>query len=631
MQPAQANSGGGGTGSGNRQLKRWGPIIGIVLVVLIGGGIILATRGDDDDSVTEDTAAVPQTTSAPTTPATTPTTSAETVATEPPGSSAPGTAADTTVPAGTDSTAAPDTTAAPETTAAEPAEITYPMSFPEAVEAGVADEIEWGERCDTETGRLAVPDFFAPECYVPFEGDNGGATAPGVTGDEINVVYYEGQEGDPIIAYITDAIAVDDTNQQQFETMQNIIRYYETYYEMYGRTVNLITFEGTGGALDDVAARADAARIAEEFDPFVVLGGPALTSAFADELAARQIMCIGCTPGQPPQFYVDRDPYVWGLDASAQQKQRLALEMIEKQLINKPAEYAGENFQTTTRTFALVYIQSSQASQDLADSYAAGMEAMGVPFVDIIPYTLDPATLQATASQVISKLKADGVTTIIFSGDPVAPRDFTREATAQEYFPEWFLSASTLSDISAFARTYDQEQWQHAYGVTSLAARVNPGAQGYRFLYEWFNGVEAPSADTIGVAQPNPALFFATVQRVGPNLTHETWRDALFAFPGTQQAISQPYLTYGDKGYWPDQDYQGIDDMTILWWDPTATGPDEIQREGTGMYQFVDGGRRYLPGDFPTEEKLFDPEGAVTLYETPPPGEEPKQYPSPAG
>ena len=638
MQPAQGGTRatGGDGSSGNRQLRRWGPIIGIVLVLLIGGGIILATRdSDDDDSVsTGDSTPAGAVTNAP---ATTPAPSATTADSDPGETAAAVTdpadtdAVDTaeTVPADVDTTAVDSS--APDTTPFDPASIEYPLSYAQAEEMGVADQIDWGDRCDTDTGRLAVPDFFAPECYAPFQGDNGGATAPGVTGEEINVVYYEGQQGDPIIAYITDAIAVDDTNQQQFETMQNIIRYYETYYEMYGRTVNLITFEGTGNALDEVAARADAARIAEEFDPFVVLGGPALTSAFADELAARQVMCIGCTPAQPPQFYVDRDPYVWGLDASGLQKQRLALEMIEKQLINKSAEYAGEELQGTTRTFALVYIESSQASKDLADSYAAGMEAMGVPFVDVIPYALDPATLQATASQVISKLKAAGVTTVVFSGDPVAPRDFTKEATAQEYFPEWFISASTLTDISAFARTYDQEQWQHAFGVTSLAARTDPSKQGYRFLYEWFNGVEAPSADTIGVAQPNPALFFATVQRTGPNLTHETWRDALFAFPGTQQAISQPFLTYGDKGFWPEPDYQGIDDMTILWWDPNATGPDEIQREGTGMYQFVDGGRRYLPGDFPTEEKLFDPEGAVTIYTTPPPGEEPTQYPSPAG
>ncbi len=68
-----------------------------------------------------------------------------------------------------------------------------------------------------------------------------------------------------------------------------------------------------------------------------------------------------------------------------------------------------------------------------------------------------------------------------------------------------------------------------------------------------------------------------------------------------------------------------------MWWDPTATGPDEIRKDGTGMWQYVDGGKRYLPGDWPTEDKLFDPEGAVTIYEIAPPEETPPDYPSPAG
>ncbi len=105
----------------------------------------------------------------------------------------------------------------------------------------------------------------------------------------------------------------------------------------------------------------------------------------------------------------------------------------------------------------------------------------------------------------------------------------------------------------------------------------------------------------------------------------------MFAYGGTKQAISQPYLTWGDKGLWPDVDYNGVDDATIIWWDPAATGPDEIRKEGTGMWTFVDGGKRYLPGEWPTESKLFDPEGAVTLYAEPPPGEAPPSYPSPAG
>ena len=79
------------------------------------------------------------------------------------------------------------------------------------------------------------------------------------------------------------------------------------------------------------------------------------------------------------------------------------------------------------------------------------------------------------------------------------PRDFTKEATAQEYFPEWVVSASTLVDVSAFARTYDQEQWKHAFGVTQLAARTPTDQIGAFFIYTWFTGVDPPADGAIGV------------------------------------------------------------------------------------------------------------------------------------
>ena len=343
-----------------------------------------------------------------------------------------------------------------------------------------------------------------------------------------------------------------------------------------------------------MAARADAQQIAEEFQPFVVLGGPALTSAFADELAARQIMCIQCTPGQPAEFYLERDPYVWAIDGAQVQKQEHALEFIEKQLIGKPAVHGGDLVAGQTRVFGLVYLESSAASRELAERYAAEMQALGAPFVEVIPYQLDPATIQQTASQVITRLKAAGVTTVVLSGDPVAPRDFTREATAQEYFPEWFVSAATLSDTTAFARTYDPQQWAHAFGVTQLAARNRPGTIGYYALYQWFNGVEPPAADSIGVFQPPFAVFFSTAQAAGPNLTPETWRDALFAGEGTQAAISQPFLTWGEHGYWPENDYSGIDDATAIWWDPIGHRPGR-DPQGRHRHVAVRRGRHALP------------------------------------
>jgi hypothetical protein len=604
MQPAQA-SGTGGSSGGNRQLRRWGPIVGIAAVVAVAIIVVVATSGgkNDGSAGTSDSTGQPATPSvADTAPdATTPDATT-------PGSG--GTNAGTTVP--------------------PPADITFPMTFQQATDQGVADQIDWGARCDTTTGQIAVPDFFAQPCMAPFTGDNGGATDTGVTVDEITLVFYQAQEADPIIAYITDAISVDETNAQQFDQMDHIVSFYETYFELYGRKVKLIDFEGTGGSTDDVAARADAARIAEQYKPFAVFNGPALTSGFADELAARQILCIGCTPGQPDQFYADRDPYVWSLDGSQAQKQTHAVEFISKQLIGHNATHGGDGVVDQPRTFGLLYLESSAASKALADQYVADMAAAGAPFAEVIAYALDPSSIQATASQAISKLKAAGVTTVVFSGDPVAPRDFTREATAQEYFPEWFISASGLVDTNAFARTYDQAQWAHAFGVTQGAVRVDPETIGYFSIYKWFTGQDPPAPANIALDQPAPALFFAVAQAVGPNLTHETWRDALFAAGGTKAAVSQPYLSWGTD-LWPYADYLGLDDATAFWWDPTTVGPDEIRKEAAGMYQFVDGGKRYLPGEWPTVDKMFEPAGAVAMYTTPPPGEAPPSYPSPAG
>ncbi len=166
-----------------------------------------------------------------------------------------------------------------------------------------------------------------------------------------------------------------------------------------------------------------------------------------------------------------------------------------------------------------------------------------------------------------------------------------------------------------------------------MAARTPSDQIGAFHIYKWFTGVDPPADGSIGVIAPNPALFFAVLQAVGPELTPQTFHDAAFALPGTSQglAISQPFLSYGQKGYWPDPDYAGVDDATAIWWDPTAAGPDEIRKDGVGMYQFVDGGKRYLPGQWPAVDKMFDPAGAVALYTTPPPGEAPGDYPSPAG
>lgn len=586
MQPASSSSEKGSGGS--KSIKKWGPIGALVAIVVIVVAVVVSSGGGDEAT----TDSSPASSDAPT------------------GSEAP-----------TDSTAGGADT------------WDFPLSYAQAKET-LSEEafnaIDWGTRCDAEKGTIAVPDYFAPACMAPFTGDNGGATATGVTADEITIVHYQGPDNDPIINYITSAVKVDETNAQENATIEGFIKYFETYYELYGRKIKYVSYESTGLANDEVTARADAQRIVEEYKPFAVVGGPALTNAFADEMAARETVCISCGGGTA-EWFAERDPYLWNLDGSSEQKQVHVVEFIGKQLAGKPASHAGEALKAETRKFAVVYEASGGAeSQRLADLMEARMTEAGAAPDLMLAYTLDPGTIQQQASQIVAKMKAAGITTVVMSTDPVAPGDFTREATTQEYEPEWLVAAATLTDTNAFGRGYDQAQWTHAFGVTSLAVRVNPDVVGSKILYKWFTGQDAPAPLGAPVFMPGFSLLFSALQGTGPTLTPQTLGDFIKTIK-TTPAMTASYLTYGDQGIWDATDYNGVDDATVFWWDATATGPDENGREGTGLMKFVDGGKRYLPGEWPTEDKLFVQDGAVAIYDTAPASETPPSYPSPAG
>lgn len=504
------------------------------------------------------------------------------------------------------------------------------VSWSEAEEAGTTDELTWPDTCDQETGQVAMPYLLAAECYADVEGDNGGETSKGVTGEAIKVVAYVPPESDPVYEYITQAIANDDTVEDVSQTVQGYVDAFNATYQTYGREVDLEILVGSGSANDEVAARADAVRAADEMGAFAVLGGPVLTSAFADELAAREVVCVGCTAGNP-EYFQERAPYLWSTAINADQVLVHLVEYMEKKLAGKPAEFAGDEALTgEERVFGYLWIESNDTSAEQAEKLEEMLSEAGIELAESISYTLDPARLQEQATSVITRLKQAGVTTVLFSGDPVAPGPFTTEATAQDFHPEWLLGPQALVDTVAFSRTYDQEQWEHAFGPSPLTVNLPQTERSPFKVYEWFNGELPPAADTSSVIMPNPALFFSGIQSAGPNLTPETFRDGLFSRPQTPIYRTQASISFGDQGFWDyAEDYNGSDNMTEIWWDPDATGEDEIGREGTGMWRYVDGGARYLPGEWTDEVKLFDEEGSDTILDTPPEDETPPDYPAP--
>ena len=494
-----------------------------------------------------------------------------------------------------------------------------PFSVAEA--RGEVDDIEWGDRCDVEEGVLAMPLSPPPGCFAPYTGPGGGDTEVGVTNDSIKVVVYVSQENDPILSFIYSQIGNTDTPTQTFETYEGYNELLATYFETYGRDVELVRYDATGAISDDVAATTDAETIARDIQPFAVLGGPLLTEAFAETLAANQVMCISCTPGQTIEWYEEQAPYVWDVQKNTNQSQIMVAEYVGKRLAGGTAEFGGDDVKDQPRKFGLIYLSSGPQSEQLREEFEATLdEEYGVTLDDVVSFA-DPISLAGQAREILARMKSEGITTILYTGDPLAPQTLTENATAQDYFPEWVITGSALVDTSIFGRTYDQEQWAHAFGPSNLFARVSPEVAGSVFLYRWFYGESPPARTSAPLILPNLQFLYSVLQGSGTDLTHEMFRQVIFGAEIVEGSVIAPQISWGERGIWPGVDYGGVDDQTEVWWDADAEGVDETGKDAKGLWTYVDGGKRYLPGEWPeTPPAVFDEEGAVTVYTDLPPG-----------
>ncbi len=219
---------------------------------------------------------------------------------------------------------------------------------------------------------------------------------------------------------------------------------------------------------------------------------------------------------------------------------------------------------------------------------------------------------------------------MIFLGDPVMPIYLTKAATEQNYFPEWLVTGTVLTDTTTFGRLYDQKQWAHAFGISSLPARLPQDQSDAWRLYTWFYGKKPGAPKTVAVNFPPISTLMTGISLAGPDLTPQTFRDAMFALPPTGGGPTTPQVSWGDHGYFVQPDYLAVDDMQEIWWDAKAEGLDEQGVKGTGMMRYADGGKRYLPGEMPaTDPHAFIQEGSVLGYPKPLPAETPPTYPSP--
>jgi hypothetical protein len=506
-----------------------------------------------------------------------------------------------------------------------------PLTFDAAEAQG--REVDWGPNCDTTTGRVAVPSGYAPPCVEPWQGDNGGATAPGVTADTITVVLYQTQP-DLLEQTFFEETGSDESLANERDATQQYVDYFSAHYELYGREVRMVTLKASGAPDDDVAAKADAIKVATELDAFASFGGPSQTSAYAEELAARGVLCVGdCVIAQPQEFLEEHAPYLWPFLASPEQASEHWAAFVGTQLAGAKAKYAGDDLDGERRVFGIVHYDDDAGTfRSSVDRFTSRLSSYKVKPAVTVPYGLDLATAQEDARLVVTKLQSAGVTSVLLAGDPVFPSFLTREATTQGYFPEWVVLGYAYTDTTVFGRQYDPEQWKHAFGVSLLPARTADDVDELANLVTWQTG-EPPAAKTFRQLVQAPLIFFTGVHLAGPRLDAKSFRAGLDRFPSEATTVpTRMHLSWGRHKIWKGVDVTGGDDATVIWWDPTARGTDEVGRDGEGLYRYADGGARYLPGQWPdTRVGLYDDATSTGVLTELPAEDRPPDYPSPAG
>jgi hypothetical protein len=495
--------------------------------------------------------------------------------------------------------------------------------------------------CDPNTGRIKIPAYLASVCVKPWKNgdDNGGATYQGVTKDSVKVVVLVAPN-DTQLNPPAGGQPPRNRSTGQPGLIQDAILDAQTAldgrYELWGRKIEytFVTYSG----LDEASQRADAVKVAA-MKPFAVastVGG----AVFSTEIAKRKIaMPWG---GGSQQANLAQQPYRFtGQDADLQAKN--VATWLGNQIAGRKAQFAGEaDLKKQPRKFGLLYTVSPTSGTDIdLQQFESELAKHDVKLTAKVAYSVPTDTAAATSAAqeqapiIVTKFKDAGVTSVILMGSSTIVAPVTKEATANEYHPEWLMTGWAYQELGLFAAQYDQDQWAHAFGMSWFApyASDQAGAVTAENVVNWYWGTDKATTSSGGM----PLVYFLNqgIQLAGPELTPKSFRDGQFSQPGSGGAFQDQVTTQGNKvgdlglGY-PEYALLGPKDFALVWYDPKAEGLGNIiGNKQTGNYRYLDGGKRYTLQTWPKGQPEFfkDLKTSIVNYTTSPAKDAPPQYP----
>jgi hypothetical protein len=480
--------------------------------------------------------------------------------------------------------------------------------------------------CDKTTERITIPYYAAPNCVTTWKngGDNGGATAQGVTKDSIKLVVLTADAS----AAPAGSVVNEGTGQlgSEADAVNDAAAVMANVAQLWGRKVDISFVKASG--TDEASQRADALKVIA-LKPFAVYDFGSIYGGGGGNVFASSIQ------GKVPVFQSGTS--CCGLITPAKRNEPIALNAGEwsgKALVGQPAKWAGDDaMKTTKRVFGVIYPSGDSGIDvsvfDKEFAKYGGKVTSAVSYEPPLDTSQGTAVAQQAAPTLIQKLKAAGVTTIVnFAPGVTYTPVFMKAATDQDYFPEWVVTTSLATDIDVLARTMDPKQMAHAFGLIYWNPWVDGSVDAGRALFTWYWGTGQGTFSAGGLNAM--VTFFSGFQLAGPNLTAKSFNDGLVkrftpaggAFSNAVTTLEQSYAPPGENTP------RG---SSLGWFDVNTTAPSQVlgpKAVGAGSFLYLDGGKRYVTGKFPKGlPKFFEPAGAIASLSSAPASEQVPTYP----
>lgn len=436
-------------------------------------------------------------------------------------------------------------------------------------------------------------DGYSPPCF-DFSGDNGGATARGVTAETITVGYRV--TSDPNLLATLSQLAgmpIDESPEDLARTAEGLVDYFNRHAQLYGRKIELRRTEGrgqliaefTGGGQD--AAGNDALKTADEVGAFADV--TALSQPYAEALSRNGVVNIGA-PYMSAEWFESWRPYAWSNTPDCTVAGTAATEYAVKHLLGRPAAHARGDLAGQERRIAVI-APDNREYQQCVERALDVVEEAGHELTLALDYVLDLAQLQSQAVGLMARLRDADITSVACACDPLTILYLTQLANQQGYDPEWLVVGVGFVDLDVVGQLVDNGsgggQWERAFGGSPFAAQPPPGTGAAHRAYTSVRD-DVPSILVDFVYYQIYALVIG-LQMAGPELTPETFETGMFAYPGGTGVAGTWDFDLGHRS--------AVSDVREIWWDPHARSPWNGQ---PGAYR--DDGKRYRLGELPEGE-----------------------------